>query len=291
MPFEPKVVEGRVPIYVYAKEVEPEVWAQIERLKDLHFFWGKIVIMPDCHAGKGCVIGFTGYFDDVVVPNIVGVDIGCGVYTYLLDAKEDEFYLRALDAFIKAAVPVGLTFRSKSQAKRLPLSEQDKELLSEIRSVLIKSYGIELNEPLLQVGTLGSGNHFIELGKDEEGKPFEIYRIVRETHCKGHFEKRPITVREWIKEQGLEPYYFFNDLFGEIVFARQRMDRPLSADELDLIYNACYGLEAFLNFVEKNKTAFKKAGSSAPSAGMKNNSSTMFAPSGTLPSAIIWLTE
>ncbi len=97
-------------------------------------------------------------------------------------------------------------------------------------------------------------------GKDEEGKPFEIYRIIQETHCKGHFEKRPITVREWIKEQGLEPYYFFNDLFGEIVFARQRMDRPLSADELDLIYNACYGLETFLDFVEKNKTAFRKAG-------------------------------
>jgi tRNA-splicing ligase RtcB len=170
MPFEPKVVEGKVPIYVYAKEVEPEVWAQIERLKDLPFFWGRIVIMPDCHAGKGCVIGFTGYFDDVVVPNIVGVDIGCGVYTYPLEAKEDDLNLQALDAFIKAAVPVGLTCRSKSQAKRLPLSKKDKELLSEIRSVLINSYGIELNEPLLQVGTLGSGNHFIELGKDGEGR-------------------------------------------------------------------------------------------------------------------------
>ncbi len=90
-------------------------------------------------------------------------------------------------------------------------------------------------------------------GRDEEGKPFEIYRIIRETHCKGHFEKRPITVREWIKEQGLEPYYEFNDLFGEIVFARQHMDRPLSADELDLIYMACYALEKFRPLVEKGE--------------------------------------
>ncbi len=90
-------------------------------------------------------------------------------------------------------------------------------------------------------------------GRDEEGKPFEIYRIIRETHCKGHFEKRPITVREWIKEQGLEPYYEFNDLFGEIVFARQHMDRPLSADELDLIYTACYALEKFRPLVEKKE--------------------------------------
>ncbi|OAG28703.1 YkgJ family cysteine cluster protein [Thermodesulfatator autotrophicus] len=86
-------------------------------------------------------------------------------------------------------------------------------------------------------------------GRDEEGKPFEIYRIIRETHCKGHFEKRPITVRDWIKEQGLEPYYEFNDLFSEIVFARQHMDRPLSADELDMIYTACYGLETLKEYL------------------------------------------
>ncbi len=87
-------------------------------------------------------------------------------------------------------------------------------------------------------------------GRDEEGRPFEIYRIVRETHCKGHFEKRPISVREWIKEQGLEPYHFFNDLFGEIIFARNKLDRPLSADELDQIYLACYELERFRSLAE-----------------------------------------
>ncbi len=90
-------------------------------------------------------------------------------------------------------------------------------------------------------------------GRDEEGKPFEIYRIIRETHCKGHFEKRPISVRDWIKEQGLEPYYHFNDLFSEIVFARQHMDRPLRADELDLIYLACYGLESFRKRLEERQ--------------------------------------
>ncbi len=95
-------------------------------------------------------------------------------------------------------------------------------------------------------------------GRDEEGKRFEIYRIIRETHCKGHFEKRPITVREWIKEQGLEPYHEFNDLFSEIVFARQHMDRPLSADELDLIYNVFYGLENFKDYVTSEEQLFKK---------------------------------
>ena len=176
MAAEPTVIEGRVPIYVYAKEIEPEVRAQIERLRDLPFFRDKIVIMPDCHAGKGCVIGFTGYFDEVVIPNIVGVDIGCGVYTYPLGIKVDrenpqaDINLPKFDAFVKGNIPTGLTSRSKKNAKKLPLTKEDKELLSEIRSILINTYKIDLNEPLLQVGTLGSGNHFLELGVDEEGE-------------------------------------------------------------------------------------------------------------------------
>ncbi len=172
---EPVVIEGKVPIYVYARDLEPEVLNQIEKIKDLPFFRKKIVIMPDCHVGKGCVIGFTGYFDDVVIPNIVGVDIGCGVYTYPLNIKinkenpEEDIDLKRFDAFVKGKIPMGLTSRTKSNAKKLPLSKEDRELLSEIRSVLINTYGIDIQEPLLQVGTLGSGNHFLELGMDDEG--------------------------------------------------------------------------------------------------------------------------
>ncbi len=178
---EPLVLEGRVPVYIYADTVEPEVLAQVERVKDLPFFRDKIVVMPDCHAGKGCVIGFTGYFDDVVIPNIVGVDIGCGVYTYPLKKKvspenpKEDLNLARFDAFVKGNIPVGLTSRTKSNAKKLPLSKEDRELLSEIRSVLINTYRIDLQDPILQVGTLGSGNHFLELGVDEKG---ELYLTV-----------------------------------------------------------------------------------------------------------------
>ena len=178
----PVIIEGRIPIYIYAKEVEPEVKAQIERIKDLPFFRDKIVIMPDCHAGKGCVIGFTGYFDEVVIPNIVGVDIGCGVYTYPLGIKVDkenpkeELNLPKFDAFVKGKIPIGLTSRTKSNAKKLPLSREDKELLTEIKSILINTYKIDLQEPILQVGTLGSGNHFLELGYDTESG--ELYLTV-----------------------------------------------------------------------------------------------------------------
>ena len=171
----PLILEGRVPVYIYADTVEPEVLAQVKRVKDLPFFRDRIVVMPDCHAGKGCVIGFTGYFDDVVIPSIVGVDIGCGVYTYPLKRRVDPenpkegLSLHRFDAFVKGNIPIGLTSRTKSNAKKLPLSKEDRELLAEIRSVLMNTYRIDLQEPILQVGTLGSGNHFLELGVDEEG--------------------------------------------------------------------------------------------------------------------------
>ena len=175
----PLIIEGKVPIYIYAKDLEPEVLNQIERIKDLPFFRDKIVIMPDCHAGKGCVIGFTGYFNEVVIPNIVGVDIGCGVYTYPLNLKvnpenpQEDINFKELDKFIKRKIPLGLTSRNLSDAKNLPLSKKDKELLKELRQVLINTYKIpDLQDPILQVGTLGSGNHFIELDIDKDGRVY-----------------------------------------------------------------------------------------------------------------------
>ncbi len=165
----PLVVEGKVPAYVYAKSVDEQTMQQIRILADTFLFRDKIVIMPDCHGGRGAVIGFTGYFNDVVVPNVVGVDIGCGVYAYKLSFK-GEVDLKGLDKFIKANIPTGLTSRSEKSARKLPLSKQDKELLSEIESVIQGTYGVSLSvKPVYQLATLGSGNHFIELGKDDEG--------------------------------------------------------------------------------------------------------------------------
>ncbi len=175
---DPIVIEGKVPIYVYATELEPEVEQQLERISSLPFFREKIVVMPDCHAGKGCVIGFTGYFEDVVIPNVVGVDIGCGVYTYPLELRvspenpREDIDFRKFDAFVRGRIPIGLTSRTKSNAKRLPFSKEDKELLSEIKLILSNTYKIGIQDPILQVGTLGSGNHFLELGVDSNGRVY-----------------------------------------------------------------------------------------------------------------------
>ncbi len=80
--------------------------------------------------------------------------------------------------------------------------------------------------------------------ENEKGEKIELYKIIRETHCKGHYENRPIKVKDFLKEQGLLPYHHFNDLWGEVVLKRQRFaDTPLTGDLLDLIYLLAYDLE------------------------------------------------
>ncbi|RUM86907.1 MAG: YkgJ family cysteine cluster protein [Thermodesulfatator sp.] len=95
----------------------------------------------------------------------------------------------------------------------------------------------------------------------ETGKRQEVYRIIRETHCKGHYEKRPITVREYLREQGLEPYLYYNDLFGEVVARRQaHAETPLTGDQLDLIFLALYDLPAFRREIQRGHLAVELPG-------------------------------
>ncbi|OAQ20669.1 YkgJ family cysteine cluster protein [Thermosulfurimonas dismutans] len=85
----------------------------------------------------------------------------------------------------------------------------------------------------------------------ETGERQEIYRIIRETQCKGHYEKRPIKVKDYLEEQGLPNYHYFNDLFGKVVTKRQQhAETPLTADQLDLIYIACYDLPRFREMID-----------------------------------------
>ena len=121
---------------------------------------GNIAIMPDCHAGAGAVIGFTMPVGGYVIPNIVGVDIGCGMLAMKLGTKEID--LEKLDSVIKELVPAGFAMRSTVH----PLvSPQARDVFSEAADIV----GCNKERALKSIGTLGGGNHFIELGVDEEG--------------------------------------------------------------------------------------------------------------------------
>ncbi|MCI8983609.1 MAG: RtcB family protein [Hungatella sp.] len=161
-----KTVEG---IYntakVYTDVVETVALAQIKALCDQAFAKdSRIRIMPDVHAGAGCTIGTTMTIKDAVVPNLVGVDIGCGMETIRLKNRHIE--LGKLDKLIYEKIPSGFAVREK--AHRL----NDDIDLRELRC--LRPALINVDRAVMSLGTLGGGNHFIEADKDEEGNLYLV---------------------------------------------------------------------------------------------------------------------
>ncbi len=104
---------------IFAKTCEQEVYDQLHQLTSVDVFKNaKIRIMPDTHAGKGCVIGFTANLGDKVVPNLVGVDIGCGMYVCELGKVDvSDEVLSQLDHFIREHVPSGFNVNENEDEK------------------------------------------------------------------------------------------------------------------------------------------------------------------------------
>jgi len=148
----------------YTNELEAASLEQIQDLCDRkEFADSKIRIMPDVHAGIGCTIGTTMTISDKIVPGMVGVDIGCGMETVKLVEKEID--CAALDALIRKKIPSGYEVRKTHH----PFNDEiDLERLKIADKV-------KLDRARKSIGTLGGGNHFIEVGRSESG---ELYLIV-----------------------------------------------------------------------------------------------------------------
>ncbi|MCL2153922.1 MAG: RtcB family protein, partial [Oscillospiraceae bacterium] len=148
----------------YTSNLEEKAAAQIQSVCDVAEFSGcKIRIMPDVHAGMGCSIGTTMTIIDKIVPGMVGVDIGCGMETALIDT--DELDLEKLDECIHRMIPAGFDVRNK----RHKLADEID--LSQLRCARY----VNLDRGYKSIGTLGGGNHFIEVDKNDSG---ELYIVV-----------------------------------------------------------------------------------------------------------------
>ncbi|MCL2756977.1 MAG: RtcB family protein [Coriobacteriia bacterium] len=149
---------------VFTDSVESSALTQIEHLLNQEFIEGsKIRVMPDAHAGMGCTIGTTMTVTDKVVPNLVGVDIGCGMETVLLDDGRIE--LAQLDKAIHQHIPSGFDTR-----------QMPHHFVDEIDLVdLCCAKHVDLKRAALSIGTLGGGNHFIEIDVDDDGA---LYLVV-----------------------------------------------------------------------------------------------------------------
>lgn len=142
---------------IFAEVIEQEAIDQIDLLMAQPAFADcKVRIMPDVHAGAGCVIGFTADLGDKVIPNVVGVDIGCGMRTVKVNGKMD---FEKLDAVIREKIPSGMNVRD------IPLKDSDKEIIDALRCREHLRGGDYF---VRSIGTLGGGNHFIEVDVDAD---------------------------------------------------------------------------------------------------------------------------
>lgn len=148
---------------IFTENIEPKALNQIYTLiKQPAFADCKVRIMPDVHAGAGCVIGFTADLGEKVIPNIVGVDIGCGMLTVNLGKIDIDF--AKLDEVIRKHVPSGRN-----------VHEGESQFAEEIINKLYCKDGLKNIDWLKRsCGTLGGGNHFIEIDVDNDGNKYLI---------------------------------------------------------------------------------------------------------------------
>jgi Uncharacterized conserved protein len=183
---------------VFTDNVEGQAVAQIMELCNQEFVKDSIIrIMPDTHAGAGCTIGTTMTISDKIVPNLVGVDIGCGMETIKL--KNQGMDLDKLDKVIHEYVPSGFDTRKKQH----PYTDK----IDFDKLVCKKSVGIERAK--LSIGTLGGGNHFIEVNKDGNGSRYLVVHSGSR-----HLGKQ---VAEFYQELGYKELVRNNEYVSEII--------------------------------------------------------------------------
>ena len=201
-----KILEGKyASAKIFTDSVEDYALAQIQMLCDNKAMEGCTVrIMPDVHPGKVGTIGFTSTIGDQILPNVIGIDIGCGITMVQLKQKKVEF--QKLDKIIRENVPSGFNIRQKPH--RFNVEFDFSELICE--------KAINKRKAELSLGTLGGGNHFIELDKDDNEN---IYVTI---HSGSRHLGKEVTEyylnkgQKYLKEKGIQVPYELVYLEGKL---------------------------------------------------------------------------
>lgn len=155
-----KIVTEKIPIKLWLKDLEEGALQQAKDLANLEIAFRHIAIMPDSHQGYGMPIGGVLATKNAIIPNAVGVDIGCGMCSLRTDLREiDQKDLKKIMGMIRKTVPVGFNHHLENQDEKwMPAISDDLPVVSK-----------EYKRALTQVGTLGGGNHFIEIQRGSDG--------------------------------------------------------------------------------------------------------------------------
>ena len=171
MPIQKIISKGKVPVKIFTDEIEADAMQQLYNIAQLPFIHSHIAAMPDVHMGKGAAIGTVIPTKGAIIPAAVGVDIGCGMNAIRLSIKATDLpdNLRAIRLAIEEAIPVGFDMHKTDWVHRSTvhaLSDGLDRILEKhkkINTMQKKPYQTWVR----QIGTLGGGNHFIELCLDE----------------------------------------------------------------------------------------------------------------------------
>jgi tRNA-splicing ligase RtcB len=176
MPIALELNAGRVPVKIWTADVEAEARRQLENVSRLPIVHGHVAAMPDVHAGIGATVGSVIPTKGAIVPAAVGVDIGCGVNAVRLSLTASELpeSLGRIRSAIESAVPVGFEMHPASKGRGSAREKAAKALEPGLRHVAertpqIRSMQKDFDQTWVrQLGSLGGGNHFIEVCLDEE---------------------------------------------------------------------------------------------------------------------------
>lgn len=221
---------------IFTENIEQEAIDQINTLLDQPAFADcKVRIMPDVHAGAGCVIGFTANLGDKVIPNIVGVDIGCGMLTVNL-GKIDIDYAK-LDAAIRKRVPCGRNVHEGRICKFNRIQE-------------IKCYRDLKDTKRFErsIGTLGGGNHFIEIDEGSDGTKYLVIHTGSRNLGKqvaDYYQNLAVELMQgkdelYSQQEQLIVEYKAQGRRNEIEAAIKKLHCNFKAKQLDIPKDLCY---------------------------------------------------
>jgi tRNA-splicing ligase RtcB len=185
--------EGRVPIKMWndGVQIEDEAIQQLKNLSNMPFIFSHVAVMPDAHWGMGSTVGSVIATKGAIIPAAVGVDIGCGMSAVKLKLKVDDLgdSLAKLRTSIERSIPVGFNVNKELTTR----------MWSSIKSTLPD--GTPVNEKtFLQLGTLGGGNHFIEICKDQNNTAWIVLHSGSRNIGKTLAEKHIQTAKDLMKE-------------------------------------------------------------------------------------------
>lgn len=236
---------------IFTQNIEQEALDQINTLMEQPAFSDcKVRIMPDVHAGAGCVIGFTADLGDKVIPNIVGVDIGCGMLTIELGYYDENDSLKnvtdidfeKLDAVIRKCVPCGHNVHEPSSIYRPKIKF---EKLQELRCYRELKDTKRLER---SIGTLGGGNHFIEIDEGTDGKKYLVIHTGSRNLGKqvaDYYQNLAVELMQgkdelFAKQEQLIADYKAQGRRNEIEAAIKELRKAWKAKELDIPKPLCY---------------------------------------------------